>query len=93
MATRPVSGFDSAGNPITRIVDDANLVSLIAKARTAIDTNNTSLGHAAIPAGTLTTAQLSTIVREQADQIDALTRQNTALMLFLLGQFDDIGGT
>lgn len=42
--------------------------------------NNAYLGHAAIPGGTLTTAQLSSIVRTLSDQVDALTRQNNALI-------------
>lgn len=39
--------------------------------------NNTYLGHATVPNGTLTTAQLSPIVRLLSDQVDALTRQLT----------------
>jgi hypothetical protein len=42
--------------------------------------NQTYLGHAAIPAGTLTTAVLSNIARQLSDQVDSLTRQNDALV-------------
>lgn len=69
--------------------------------------NTAYLGHAAIPAGTLTAAQLSTIVRTLSDQVDALTRQNnalvaqaraltrqnTALIRLLLGATDSLDGT
>lgn len=71
----------------------ANAAAIQQKAQQAIQTNvdalalpdptaanNTYLGHAAIPAGTLTTAQLSTIVRTLSDQLDATTRQNNALV-------------
>lgn len=93
MAIRQIQGFDNDGNPLVRVVDDANFLATLAKARNAIANNNTSLGHTPIPTGTLTTAQLSGIVRTLTDQVDALTRQNTALILFLLGQFDDVSGT
>lgn len=44
------------------------------------DANTTYLTHAPVPAGTLTTIQLSAIVRLLSDQVDALTRQNNALV-------------
>lgn len=77
----------------TFVDSQTNRDSLVTRARQAIQTNidalalpdptagnNTYLGHAAIPAGTLTAAQLSTIARTLSDQVDALTRQNNALV-------------
>lgn len=120
MAQRAIRGYDAQGNELVRVVDDANVVALVEKALAAIQTNidalalpdptpgnNTYLGHAAIPAGTLTTAQLSVIVRLLSDQVDALTRQangsfaqltaltkqNTALLRLLLGIVDSTEGT
>lgn len=71
------------------------------------DANTAYLGHAAIPAGTLTAAQLSVIARTLSDQVDSLTRQNnavvaqvraltkqnTTLIRLLLGLVDDTAGT
>lgn len=69
------------------------LAVLQAKAVTALTTNAAYLGHAAVPAGTLTLAQLSTIVRLLADQLDATTRQNTALIRIVANLLDSTSGT
>lgn len=59
--------------------------------------NATYLGHAAIPAGTLTLIQLSAIVRILSDQLDATTRQSTsvikALLVYIANQAQDTSGT
>lgn len=93
MASIRIPGYDDQGNELDRIVDEGNVKALIAKARTALVGNVAYLGHAAVPAGTLTTAQLSAIVRILSDQVDALTRQNDALIRLLLGTIDDISDT
>jgi hypothetical protein len=64
-----------------------------AKAETAIAANISYLGHAAVPAGTLTTAQLSNIVRSLTDQLDAATRQLVALERLAVNKTDDVSGT
>lgn len=107
-------------DPIRASYPDGAVGTLMRKAQSAIQTNidalalpdptsanTTYLGHAAIPAGTLTAAQLSTIVRTLSDQVDALTRQNnaliaqtraltrqnTAILRLLLGVTDSLDGT
>lgn len=93
MAIRSIPGFDTDGNPIVRVVDDTNLLAVLSKAQQALSVNAAYLAHAPIPAGTLTTAQLSAIVRILSDQTDALARQVNGLILFLRGDFTDISGT
>lgn len=92
--------FDRAQNAIQTNIDALNLPD-------PTDQNIAYLGHAAIPAGTLTAAQLSVIVRTLSDQLDAttrqnnalvaqvraLTKQNTTLIRLLLGVTDDLAGT
>lgn len=63
------------------------------KAEKALATNATYLGHAPIPAGTLTLAQLSAIVRILSDQLDATTRQNAALIRLATDLLDSTSGT
>lgn len=56
-------------------------------AAAALAANQTYLGHAAIPGGTLTLAQLTAIARTVSDQVDALTRQTDGLIRLLTGDF------
>lgn len=63
------------------------------RAAQALAGNTTYLGHAAVPSGTLTTAQLSSIARQLTDQVDAITRQNNGIIRLLLNQLDDISDT
>lgn len=66
----------------------ANRETLVGKAQAALAANSTSLAAAAIPAGAaLTTTQLTTVVRALRAQVDALTRQNDAIIRFLLADF------
>lgn len=80
-------------DPVRAAFPDGPVGTLLKKAHTAIqtnidalglpdptDANNAYLGHAAIPAGTLTATQLSAIIRTLSDQLDATTRQNNALI-------------
>ncbi len=93
---------------INAYVLDANRVAfppgtlgtLLNKGRTVVaadGVNATYLQHAAIPAGTLTLAQLSAIVRILSDQLDATTRQSTAiikaLLIYIANQTEDTSGT
>jgi azurin len=64
-----------------------------AKAEQAIDANIAYLAHAAVPAGTLTTAQLSNIVRSLTDQLDGATRQLVALERLAVNKTDGTSGT
>ena len=93
MAIRSIDGYDDDGNPLTRIVDETNVKAIVAKARQALVSNATYLALPAIPAGTLTAAQLSTIVRQLRDQLDVVTRQDNAIIRVLLGAVDDITDT
>lgn len=73
---------------------EANGESLRTKAQTALTANQTYLGLAALPAGSaLTTTQLTTAVRALRSQVDALTRQNNALIRLTLQQLNDISDT
>lgn len=72
----------------------ANQDTLVGKAQAALTANATSLAAAAIPAGAaLTTTQLTTVVRALRLQVDALTRQNNALIKFLLNDFSSTADT
>lgn len=70
----------------------ANETTLGQRATAALAANVAYLGHAAIPAGTLTAAQLSTVVRTMSDQVDALTRQVDALIRLTLRVLDSTSG-
>ena len=67
---------------------ESNQSMIIQQSKDAILANKTYLQHAAIPAGTLTAAQLSGIVRQLSDQLDATTRQLNKLIRLLVGQLD-----
>lgn len=90
--------YDKNGNltEVTRpqTPADVNGPALRVKAQQALATNATYLGHAALPAGAaLTTTQLTTIVRTLSAQVDALTKENNALIRLALGLLDDVSGT
>lgn len=70
-----------------------NRANLVQKAQQALTVNQAYLGHAAIPAGTLTTAQLSNIARQLSDQLDNITKECSAVIRLLLGQLDSTAGT
>lgn len=80
-------------DPVRANYPPGNLGTLYYKADKALTTNQTYLGHAAVPSGTLSTAQLSALVRTLSDQTDSLTRQNNGLIRSLLNKLDDLTGT
>lgn len=87
---------DGKGNVISQqtVQVDITAETIQQRALAAIAGNQAYLGHAAIPAGAaLTTTQLTTAVRLMVAQVDALTRQNGALIRLLLAQFDDASDT
>ena len=82
MSPRTVEGFDVDGNPVAFVAtstDEANIVTLIGRARNALTTNNTFLAL-----GSPTNADVLAQVR-------ALTRQNNGLIKQMLGDTDLTG--
>ena len=72
----------------------ANADTLRTRASAALGVNTTYLGHAALPAGaSLTTTQLTTAVRLLIGQVDALTKQNNALIRLTAVLLNDISDT
>jgi hypothetical protein len=65
-----------------------NQLALLGKAQTALATNTAALAQST-PAFPLNAAAQQALY----NQVTALTRQNNALILFLLGQFTDISAT
>ncbi len=81
MAIRQIPGFDAQGNPLVRVVDDANMLATLTKARNAIATNKTYIALA------------SPSVAQTNAEVKALAQQVNALILFLGGDFSDVSGT
>jgi len=82
MSPRTVEGFDADGNPVAFVAtsaDEANIVTLIGRARTALNTNSTFLAL-----GSPTNAQVLA-------QVQALTRQSNGLIKQMLGDTDLTG--
>lgn len=94
-ASKPVSGMrcTSPACAPTASQQQINRETLEAKARQAIESNKTFLGHAAIPGGTLTAAQLTQAVNLIVPQLDSVAKQLNALIKITLGQLDDTAGT
>lgn len=97
MATIEIKTFEKGVEIESRqaVVEDSvvNDIALRQKAAAALNANRTYLGHAAVPAGNLTVAQSSAAIRQLTDQVDALTRQNQALIRLALNLLADISDT